>query len=292
MVKKGFAFVNGKDNAMKKHAIGVMITCLPDTDLEAKILQAKDMGMESCQLCIWETKLFVDNAYADYVKAVLAKTAFRVSSLWAGWSGPCEWNFTAGPTTIGLVPPAYRFQRLQELMTASDFAEKIGVSQIATHVGFLPESPDDPDFNGTVAALRKLCLYMKSKNQYFLFETGQETPVTMLRAIRAIGTDNIGVNFDTANLMIYGKANSLDALDTFGKYVMDTHIKDGLYPTEGMKLGLQMKVGEGMANIPEVIKRLQAVDYKGNYIVEREISGDQQMKDIADTVEYLKQILR
>jgi sugar phosphate isomerase/epimerase len=73
---------------------------------------------------------------------------------------------------------------------------------------------------------------------------------------------------------------------------MDTHVKDGLYPTGGSALGKEVKVGEGMANIPEVIKRLEAVGYTGNYIIEREISGEQQAKDIVETLAYLKQILR
>ena len=87
------------------------------------------------------------------------------------------------------------------------------------------------------------------------------------------------------------KANSADAITVFGKYVMDTHIKDGFYPTNGKELGREVKVGDGMANIPEVIKRLKAVNYTGNYIIEREISGDQQTKDIKETLEYLKKIL-
>jgi sugar phosphate isomerase/epimerase len=88
--------------------------------------------------------------------------------------------------------------------------------------------------------------------------------------------DNVGINMDTANLILYGKANSADAITVFGNYVMDTHIKDGFYPTEGKNLGKEVKVGEGLANIPEVVKRLRAVGYTGNYIIEREISGEQQ----------------
>ena len=127
---------------------------------------------------------------------------------------------------------------------------------------------------------------------YFLFETGQETPVTLLRVIEELRRDNVGINMDTANLILYGKANSADAVTVFGKYVMDTHIKDGFYPTDGKSLGKEVKVGEGMANLPEVIKRLQAVGYKGNYIIEREISGEQQTKDIIETLDFLRSILR
>jgi sugar phosphate isomerase/epimerase len=122
---------------------------------------------------------------------------------------------------------------------------------------------------------------MKAKKQYFLFETGQETPVTMLRTIQAIGLDNIGINFDTANLILYGKANTLDALDVFGKYVMDTHIKDGFFPTDGMYLGRECRAGDGKANIPTVVKKLiSEYGYEGPFTIEREISGDQQTADI------------
>jgi len=265
---------------MKRFPIGIMIRLDEGVELEKEIRKAQELGLESCQLCIWNVSKFKSDEVAPPVKDVLKKTGVPVHGVWAGWSGPCEWNFTAGPATIGLVPAAYRYQRLQELKDASDFAEKIGVNQVITHVGFLPESPDDPDFNGTVAALRHLCSYMKTKNQFFLFETGQETPVTMLRTIQAIGTSNLGINFDTANLMLYGKSNSLDALDTFGSYVMDTHIKDGFYPTDGMKLGRQVPAGEGKANIPAIIRRLQELDYNGSLTIEREITGEQQIKDI------------
>lgn len=127
---------------------------------------------------------------------------------------------------------------------------------------------------------------------YFLFETGQETPITMLRTIQAIATDNIGINFDTANLILYGKGNSLDALDVFGKYVMDTHIKDGFYPTEGMSLGREVFAGEGKANIPVVIKKLNELGYTGNFTIEREIYGEQQQKDIAATKELITQWMK
>ena len=162
---------------------------------------------------------------------------------------------------------------------------------MATHAGFLPENMNDPNFTDVVAALRSIISECKKRDINFLFETGQETPVTLLRVIETIGMDNVGINMDTANLILYGKGNSADAITVFGKYVMDTHIKDGFYPTNGTELGVEVKVGEGMANLPLVVKRLNAVGYQGNYIIEREISGDQQTKDIIETLAYLKKIL-
>ena len=271
--------------------LGVLITLRGSTDIFAEMKKAHDIGCECCQITVWDPKLFTEERAHDIVEAA-KQYDVEISTLWVGWTGPKEWNFTGGPMTLGLVPEAYRMQRAEELLLGADFAVKIGAPRIATHVGFLPENMDDPRYYGVIAILRYIVRACKQKGICFLFETGQETPVTLLRYIEELGADNVGINMDTANLILYGKANSADAISVFGKYVMDTHIKDGFYPTNGKQLGREVKVGEGLANIPEVIRRLQEVGYEGNYIIEREISGEQQTLDIIETLEYLKSILR
>ena len=71
-----------------------------------------------------------------------------------------------------------------------------------------------------------------------------------------------------------------DALDVFGKYVMDTHFKDGTYPTNGMFLGNECRAGEGKADFVAVVRKLEALGYKGPFTIEREISGEKQVQDI------------
>ena len=270
--------------------LGVLIAVNRNTDFSEKLGKVKEYGFECCQLSCWDMDMYTDEC-AERIKKAVEETGIEVSTLWAGWSGPREWNFTGGPMTLGIVPPAFRMQRAEELIEAGRFAKKIGVDKVATHAGFLPENMNDPEYLGVVAILRYIVNAYKPLGVSFLFETGQETPITLLRIIEELGAENVGINLDTANLILYGKANTADAVTVFGKYVMDTHIKDGLYPTNGTKLGKETKVGEGMADIPEVIKRLNEVGYTGNYIIEREISGDQQIKDILDTKKYLEDIL-
>jgi sugar phosphate isomerase/epimerase len=216
----------------------------------------------------------------------------RISSFWAGWSGPAVWDFYDGPLTLGLVPLTFRSARMKELLAASDFAEKIDITDVITHVGFLPENPNDPDYHGVIAALRYLCGYMKAKKQYFLFETGQETPTTLVRAIEDIGTGNLGINFDTANLILYGKANSVDAAEIFGKYVRNLHCKDGEFPTCGEELGNEVPLGQGKAGIAKVLEILWANGYTGHLTIEREISGDEQIKDIVAARDLLENIAK
>lgn len=270
--------------------LGVLIALNPDTDIAAEMQKAHDIGCACCQLNVWDPAVYTDEMAARVVAAA-RESDVEISTLWAGWTGPKEWNFTAGPDTLGIVPPAYRMQRSEELIRGAEFAARIGAPRIATHVGFLPENCNDPLYAGVLAALRYVAKACRRLGICFLFETGQETPVALLRVIEELGMENVGINMDTANLLLYGKANSADAITVFGKYVMDTHIKDGFYPTNGKHLGIQVPVGEGAANIPEVIRRLQAVGYTGNYIVEREIKGEQQTKDVIAALAYLRSIL-
>ena len=132
---------------------------------------------------------------------------------------------------------------------------------------------------------------MKANGQNFLFETGQETPVTLKRLIEDTGEDNLGINLDPANLIMYGKANPVDALDVFGKYVMGVHAKDGKYPTDGHNLGCETKIGEGKVDFPSLIKKLKEIGYDGALTIEREISGEEQIKDIKESITYLNNII-
>lgn len=247
--------------------------------LEQKLAQLAELGFSSCQLSCWETARYTDEV-AAWVLELLARYGIHLSTVWCGWSGPKQWNFTEGPLTLGLVPEQYREVRVQELLAGSDFARKLGAEQIATHVGFIPEDPNSELYKGTVEAVRTVAARCRENGQYFLFETGQETPTTLLRMISDVGLDNMGVNLDPANLILYGKANPVDALGVIGRYVRDVHAKDGCYPTDGRALGRETALGEGQVNFPALIAGLRALGYDGAITIEREISGEQQIADI------------
>ena len=269
--------------------IGALISLKPE-GMPEKFRALRDLSLEYCQLSCWNMDLYTPETAAE-MKKLAAENGITITALWAGWSGPTEWNFNYGPATLGLVPAAYRGVRLADLKKGSDFAEWLGVDTLVTHVGFLPEDMHHPDWNGTVGALRDLCKYMQAKGQTFLFETGQETPVTLRRVIEDVGTGNLGINLDPANLILYGKGNPIDALDVFGNYVCDIHAKDGEYPTNGRNLGKETVVGKGKVNFPKFIEKLKEIGYDRTLIIEREISGEQQIKDINCTKIYLEELI-
>jgi len=190
---------------MAKLEIGVLVPLTPRPQDE--LSKVADFGLRSCQVSSWRPGDWTDEA-ADRLRAAAAGAGVNVSSFWAGYSGPTVWNFTEGPATIGLVPAEHRARRTEELTSAAAFAARCGAPSITTHVGFLPENPNDPDFAPTVAAIADVADRCRELGTEFWFETGQETPVTLLRAIRRAGADNLGVNLDTANLILYGKAEA------------------------------------------------------------------------------------
>ena len=269
--------------------LGVIIPITDDIDSEFK--QVHDLGFPTCQLNGWKPAFFTDDT-ARQVTAASRKYGVEITAFWCGWEGPAVWDFNDGPLTLGLVPPAFRHDRLKILLKGADFAVKIGVKDLVTHVGFIPENPNDPEYKSLVAVLRYLAAYCRQRGLFFLFETGQETPVTLLRAIEDIGLDNVGVNLDPANLILYGKANPVDALDVIGRYVRGVHAKDGLYPTSGRYLGQETPLGAGKVNLPALVAKLKAVGYDGALTIEREITGEQQVKDIRMAKSLLEALIQ
>ncbi len=275
--------------------IGVLIVVEVNNtiaDLEQKFQKLKEMDIHYCQLSTWESCVWTDEN-AEKINELCAKYDITISAVWCGWEGPGRnaWNFYDGPYALGLVPPEYRTLRVKNLCDGADFAKKLGVTDVATHMGFIPENPSDPNFPGLCIAIRHVAEHLKANGQYLLFESGQETPITMLRCFERVGTDNLAVNLDTANLILYGKGNPVDALDVIGKYVRNLHAKDGNFPTNGMNLGEEKRLGEGKANFPALIRGLKALGYDSHITIEREISGDEQIRDIIDGKKFLSDII-
>ena len=271
--------------------LGVLVNLNDGNGIEEKIKSVKEMGFSSCQICCWNMEAYTDEN-AEKILTALKENGVTISTLWCGWRGKAAWNFYEGQNTLGLVPNVMREERTEDLLRGSDFGKKLGVTQIATHAGFLPENPMSDLYSEVIVTLRKIASYCQKNGQYFLFETGQETPVTLRRAIEDIGLPNLGINLDPANLILYGKANPVDALDTFGQYVKDIHGKDGCYPTNGRELGKETALGEGKVNYPAFIARLKEIGYDGPITIEREISGDQQVKDILMAKKLLTKLIR
>lgn len=271
--------------------IGALISIHADRDKYiAEWEKLHELDLHSCQLCTFNEDLMTEeNAVIalEYSK----KYDIEISAFWCGWDGPQEWNFYDGPLTLGLVPETYRAERLRQLKKGAHYAVRLGTTDMITHVGFIPETPNTAEWRSLVACLKDLANYCKDLGINFLFETGQETPTTLLRTIQAIGTDNLGINLDPANLIAYGKGNPVDALLVFGQYVRNIHGKDYLYPVDPWHFNDEVPLGQGHVNYPAFIDKLHEIGYKGPITIEREIHGDEQKKDILMAKKLLEDLM-
>ncbi len=255
----------------------------------SEALWCLENGIPTCQLHVNQADM--NDAAASDIADVIRQTGIEITAVISMWSGPMVWDFLEGPATLGLVPSAYRHKRLDELCRAAVFTRQIGVPEMNTHAGFIPEQPNDALYREFIPALRQLAKTCASLGIGLNLETGQETPITLRRAIEDVGLDNVGVNFDPANLIMYGKANPVDALSILGKYVRGVHAKDGDYPTNPSKLGEERALGQGSVDFPALVQGLKAAGYDGPLTIEREISGPEQKRDVQAANALLTKLL-
>jgi sugar phosphate isomerase/epimerase len=274
-----------ENEGKKPLRLGLIIGIGKDPD--AAMAKVHNLGLPTCQVFVDE----IEPELAGHLRQALDKYQIEATALVVGGPGKEVWDFYQGPLTIGLVPRETRVARIDHIKKASDFAKKCGISAVQTHCGFIPENPSDPVYKETVTAMHEVATYCERNGQNFRYETGQETPITLVRGIQDVGLDNQGVNFDLANLILYGKANPVDAIELLGPYVQGIHAKDGLWPTNPKELGKEVPIGQGKVDFARIIARLKELNYRGAVTIEREISGPRQVEDVRAAKAYLEKLI-
>ena len=261
-------------------------------DYEKKIRHAKSLGFDFGQLVIWDMDFYTDENLVK-LKNLLAELDFTVTDLWCGWSAPVVWKHPDKYTTLGLVPKEYRVKRLEELRRGGKFAYDLGVNNIITHTGFIPDDPNAEAHIGVVECLKELCAELKERGQTFSFETGEELPLTLSIMICEIGLDNVGVNFDPANLLSGGRGNPNDAMELLGSRVTGFHAKDAIPAKFGEFGGKQTPIGEGKVDFEHLFRQLKELGYTGDVVIEHEMySRPDRDGDILMSRDYLETLIK
>ena len=272
---------------MKKMAIGIMLGVGDDpTESIQKVL---DVGVDNAQMGRPPDE-YLSGPRFDELKKAIEKKGIKITTVFCGYDGESYADILTVQRTVGLVNRDTRAERLKKTFEIVDFTENLGVKRTAAHIGFVPEDTSSELYQEVVDTIREIADYCKPKGIVFALETGQETAEGLLQFIKDVDRDNIRVNFDPANMILYGSGEPISALELLAEYVDGVHCKDGKGPTKEGELGTEYPLGQGDVGIDKFIDTLKKIGYEGPLTIEREITGEEQTKDIIKAIELLKKL--
>lgn len=268
-------------------AIGVITGLHPDP--RAALDAVRELGIPSVHLS-YPAELNSAEGISQ-IEQALDATGIEITTVFCGFPGESYADIPTVHDTVGLVPAATRDERLKLISTISEFAARLEVERIGAHIGFIPEDPNDELYPLIVQVVQRVCDDLAAREQVFALETGQETAATLRRFINDVARPNLSVNFDPANMILYGNDKPIEALDVLGQWIGSVHCKDGKWPTAPNQLGHETPLGEGDVDIAAWLQKLLQIGYRGPLTIEREISGPQQRQDILKAKQLLEELV-
>lgn len=275
---------------MSKWPIGVFASV--DAGLGVKLEVARELGVPTIQLHAPHAGSRTPEKAAAFL-AKLKEYGLTLTVVFGGFDGESYADIPTVVRTVGLVPPETRTARVKEMKEISDFAKLLGCKAVGLHIGFVPHDTSAPTFKEIVAVTQDLCDYVKKNGQAVHLETGQETADGLLAFIQAVARDNLFINFDPANMILYGSGEPIAALRKVGKYVRSVHCKDGAWAKRpGQEWGCEMPLGQGDVGMYNYLKTLQEIGYEGPLTIEREIpqEPERQKAEIGHAVRLLTEL--
>ncbi len=116
-------------------------------------------------------------------------------------------------------------------------------------------------------------------------ETGQEAAPTLKNFMKALARENVGINFDPANMILYGSGDPIAALELLLPHVRSVHLKDANASSKpGVEWGDEIPLGKGQVDWARFFKILKDANFAGELNIERE-AGDQRILDIRGAVD-------
>ncbi len=222
------------------------------------------------------------------------KSDLALGTVFAAYEGEDYADIPTVQRTVGFVPPETRAERERRTIEISDFAAQLGVPSIACHIGCVPEDAADPDYAAVRDVVRRICDHAAGHGQTFALETGQEPARALLTFIHDVNRPNLRINFDPANMILYGSGDPIEALRLLGPLVASVHCKDGDWPPQGVPgaLGRERPLGEGAVGVERYVRTLVEVGFRGPLNVERETEDQaERLRDIARGLNLLRSIL-
>jgi sugar phosphate isomerase/epimerase len=275
---------------MEKWPIGVFASI--DAGLGVKLEVAKDLGVPTIQLHAPHGSTRTPENAQQFV-AKLKEMGITLTCVFGGFEGESYADIPTVVRTVGLVPKETRTARLAEMKEISDFTKLLGCHAVALHLGFVPHDQNDPLYAEVVTLTRDLCDHVKRNGQNLHLETGQEPADELLAFIQDVDRDNLFINFDPANMILYGCGEPIAALEKLGHYVRSVHCKDANWAKDpGNEWGQEKPLGEGQVGMENYLRTLAKIGYYGPLTIEREIpqEPERQKAEVGGAIKLLNDL--
>jgi sugar phosphate isomerase/epimerase len=247
---------------------------------------AHDVGLSHVQLAL-RPLITGDASTRENELRVLRDSGINVTAGMINFAGEDYSSIAAIRKTGGFLPDATWEVRRDETIAAAELARELGVAALTTHVGFVPPS-SDAGYGKMISRVGEVAEALVPLGVWLLMETGQETAPELLQFLNDLQRRNVEVNFDPANMILYGAGDPHDAVRILGRHIRHVHIKDAtLSDQPRMKWGAEVPFGQGQVRPRKFIDALHAVGYFGPLVIERE-SGPERLDDIRDAIAALK----
>ncbi len=219
----------------------------------------------------------------------------EVTCVFAGFDGESYADIPTVERTVGLVPPETRRERIAELKDIADFAAQMGVKAVGLHLGFVYHDSQSTNYKELLDVTRDICDYCTDKELMIHLETGQEPAELLEKFLTDVDRSNLYVNFDPANMILYGCGEPIPALKRLARFVRSVHCKDAKWSDKpGKTWGTETPLGEGDVNFAEFLATLAEIHYAGPLTIEREIpqEPERQEQEIRHAVNLLNRLMQ
>ena len=191
--------------------------------------------------------------------------------------------------TGGIAPDATWEKNWTNIRATAALAHELGLKLVTFHAGFLPHKEKDPNFAKMLRRLAETADAFQAANIALGLETGQETAAVLVQLLQKLQRPNVGVNFDPANMILYGKGDPITALRALGPWIRQVHIKDARRTKVPGTWGEEVAVGTGEVTWPAFFATLRELNFAGDFVIERE-AGSQRVADVRTAREMVAKL--
>ncbi|MEO1128190.1 MAG: sugar phosphate isomerase/epimerase family protein [Planctomycetota bacterium] len=263
--------------------IGVCSWSLQPANHDELALQVRAAGCRALQLHLDPLRGGWDEA-----QTIEALQGFELCSGMMSMEGEDYTTLETIKRTGGVRPDETWEQNLTAAQANAALAERLGITLVTFHAGWIPHEESDPERDTMVDRLRALQRVFAEHGVVIALETGQETAETLLDVLAEL--PGVGVNFDPANMLLYAMGDPHDALEQLGERVVQLHIKDANRTTMPGTWGEEVPVGEGEVDWERFLSIADRVCPDVDLLIERE-AGTQRVQDIASARSMLEQMV-